>query len=174
MMRRDQLLETDLLNQKTPCMSLDFEKYAAKGNAFVRLVADELDAPRARAGRVISSVLHAIRSSLPTEDSLRLLGLLPFALKSVYVDGWAAGHEKKPVIHLNDFLARVMNEDADLALCDFGDYESEKEAVASVFRVLNYFVSDAEMAALIDTLPLPLHAFVRNSIGINAEAVQVV
>lgn len=173
-MRRGLLLINIVHHLKRSCMSLDFEKYAAKGNAFVRLVADELDAPRARAGRVISSVLHAIRSSLPVEDSLRLLGLLPFALKSVYVDGWAAGHERKPVIHLNDFLARVMNEDADLALCDFGDYESEKEAVASVFRVLNYFVTDTEMAAVVETLPVPLHAFVWDSIGINAGAAQVV
>ena len=34
-------------------MSLDFEKYAVKGNEFVRLVVEELEVPRDKAGRII-------------------------------------------------------------------------------------------------------------------------
>ena len=142
----------------------DFEFYAAKGNAFVRLVADELDAPRARSGRVIRSVLHALRNCLSHEESFRLLAQLPLVLKGVYVDGWHFDKDNTPVGHLNDFLAEVMKEDKELAAYDFGDYENEKIAVASVFRVLSCFITEAEMEHVLGILPSELHAFIKESI----------
>ena len=145
-------------------MLLDFEFYAAKGNAFVRLVADELDAPRARSGRVIRSVLHALRNRLTHEASFHLLAQLPIVLKGLYVDGWDYYRENPPISDLSDFLTEVMKEDDDLAAYDFGDYENEMAAVASVFRVLCCFISEKEMHHVLQLLPLPLTAFVKDSI----------
>ena len=49
-------------------MSLDFEKYGAKGNEFIHLVAEELKVPRDMAGRIIRAVLHALRNRLRNID----------------------------------------------------------------------------------------------------------
>jgi uncharacterized protein (DUF2267 family) len=145
-------------------MLLDFEFYAAKGNAFVRLVADELDAPRARSGRVIRSVLHALRNRLTHEESFRLLAQLPLVLKGVYVDGWNFNKDNNPISHINDFLHEVMKVDGELAACDFGDYENEQSAVAAVFRVLSCFISEQEMENVLNVLPVELHTFIKDSI----------
>jgi uncharacterized protein (DUF2267 family) len=69
-------------------MALDFEKYAAKGNEFVRLVAEDLQVSHDRAGRIIRAVFHALRNRLNHEESFQLLAQLPMVLKGVYVDGW--------------------------------------------------------------------------------------
>lgn len=145
-------------------MSMDFEFYAAKGNAFVRLVADELDAPRARSGRVIRSVLHALRNRLTHEESFHLLAQLPMVLKGVYVDGWKFDKDGSRITHVNDFLDEVMKEDDEMAAYDFGDYENEKLAVAAVFRVLSCFITEREMENILNILPAELHQFIKESI----------
>lgn len=145
-------------------MSLDFEFYAAKGNAFVRLVADELDAPRARSGRVIRSVLHALRNRLTHEESFRLLAQLPMVLKGVYVDGWKFDKDGSRISHVNDFLEEVLKEDDELAAYDFGDYENGKLAVAAVFRVLSCFITERAMENILNILPIALHQFIKESI----------
>jgi uncharacterized protein (DUF2267 family) len=144
-------------------MSLDFEFYAAKGNAFVRLIADELDAPRARSGRVIRSVLHALRNRLTHEESFILLEQLPMVLKGLYVDGWDYNKATRPITHINDFLDEVMKEDDELAPYDFGDHENETAAVASFFRVLSCFVSEQQLRNIMHVLPAPVNQFIRDS-----------
>ena len=64
-------------------MSLDFEKYAVKGNEFVRLVAEELDVSLDKAGRIIRAVFHALRNRRSHEESFQLLVQLPMSLKGV-------------------------------------------------------------------------------------------
>ena len=88
-------------------MSLDFEKYAAKGNEFVRLVADELEVSREKAGRIIRSVFHALRNRLTHEESFQLMAQLPMVLKGVYVDGWHFDKDLDRIRHINDFLDEI-------------------------------------------------------------------
>ncbi len=54
-------------------MPLDFEKYAVKGNEFVRLVAEELLMSKDKTGRIIRAVLHALRNRLSHKESFQLL-----------------------------------------------------------------------------------------------------
>ncbi len=70
-------------------MTLDFEKYAAKGNEFINKLAEHLNDPdnRDRAGRILRSVLRALRNRLTVEESLQLISQLPMAIKAVYVEG---------------------------------------------------------------------------------------
>ncbi len=146
-------------------MSLDFEKYAAKGNEFVNLVAEELQQPRDKAGRVVRAVFHALRNRLTHEESFQLMAQLPVALKGVYVDGWKFNKGFNRIRHLNDFLDEVRREDGGLAGFDFGNDSMAEITVASVFKVLSYFVSEEEMNDVRAVMPAELKEFIKESIA---------
>jgi uncharacterized protein (DUF2267 family) len=146
-------------------MSLDFEKYAAKGNEFVNLVAEELQQPRDKAGRVVRAVFHALRNRLTHEESFQLMAQLPVALKGVYVDGWKFNKGFNRIRHLNDFLDEVRREDGGLAGFDFGNDSMAEMTVASVFKVLSYFVSEEEMNDVRAVMPAELKEFIKESIA---------
>ena len=79
-------------------MSIDFEKYAIKGNEFVSLITNALSVPKERAGRIIRAVFHSIRNRLTHEESFQLLAQLPMSLKGVYVDGWKFNKDLKRMV----------------------------------------------------------------------------
>ena len=145
-------------------MSIDFEKYAIKGNEFVRLVTDAISVPKERVGRIIRAVFHSIRNRLTHEESFQLIAQLPMSLKGVYVDGWKFNKDFKRITHLSDFLEEVRKEDGGLAGYDFGDQLTTKKAVSAVFNALQYFISEGEMQAIVDILPAELKVFVEESI----------
>jgi uncharacterized protein (DUF2267 family) len=146
-------------------MSLDFEKYALKGNEFVHLVADDLKTPKDKAGRIIRAVLHALRNRLSHEESFQLLAQLPMVLKGVYVDGWKFDKDFNRITHIDDFLDEVRKEDGGLAGYDFGNNEKASAAVAAVFKAMGYFVSEGEMNDVIAEMPAALKEFIKKSIG---------
>jgi uncharacterized protein (DUF2267 family) len=146
-------------------MSLDFNKYASKGNDFVLLVAESLEVQREKAGRIIRAVLHALRNRLSHEESFQLLAQLPMALKGVYVDGWKFDKDFKRISHVNDFLDEVRQEDGKLAGYDFNNSDKTRAAVSSVFKALSYFVSEGEMNDIIAVLPKELKEFIKESIA---------
>jgi uncharacterized protein (DUF2267 family) len=148
-------------------MSLDFEKYAAKGNEFVHLVTEELKVPRDMAGRIIRAVLHALRNQLSHEESFHLIAQLPMVLKGVYVDGWNFDKNFSRIRHVDDFLDQVRQEDGGRAGYDFGNNIKARFTVGSVFRALSYFVSEGEMNDIIDVLPAEMKEFTRYALASN-------
>jgi uncharacterized protein (DUF2267 family) len=146
-------------------MSLEFEKYAAKGNEFVKLVTDDLDIPRNKAARTIRAVLHALRNRLNHEESFQLMAQLPVALKGVYVDGWQFDSNFTRINNIEDFLEEVRKEDMELAGYDFGNDKSAQKAIAAVFRAMNYFVSEGEFNDFTAKLPEEVKKFIRDSIA---------
>ena len=147
-------------------MSLDFEK-KGEGNEFVRLVAEELEVSVDKAGRIIRAVFHALRNRLSHEESFQLLAQLPVSLKGVYVDGWRFNKDFHRISYINDFLDGVRQEDGGLAGYDFGNNSKAGVAVASIFKALNYFVSEVEMNDIIDVMPTELKQFIKESIAGN-------
>ena len=146
-------------------MSLDFEKYAAKGNEFVRLVADDLEVSRDKAGRIIRAVFHALRNRLSHEESFQLMAQLPMVLKGVYADGWHFDKDLKRIKHINDFLDEVKMEDAGMAGYDFGNQASAKVAVGAVFKALHFFVTEGEMNDITGVMPGELKKFIAETIA---------
>lgn len=146
-------------------MSLDFEKYAAKGNEFVKLVAEELKIPRDMAGRIIRAVLHALRNRLSHEESFQLIAQLPMVLKGVYVDGWSFDKDFTRIRQVEDFLDEVRKEDGGLAGYDFGNNIKARFTTGSVFKALSYFVSEGEMNDIIDVLPGEMKEFTRHALA---------
>ncbi len=146
-------------------MSLDFDKYAAKGNELVNMLADDLVVPRDNAGRIMRAVLHALRKRLTLEESFQLMSQLPMALKGVYIEGWKIPTTTKRIIHLKEFLDEIRNEDGLTAGYDFGNDERTKIAVSGVFRTLNFYISKGEMEDIIGVLPNEIKKFVQSTIG---------
>lgn len=136
-------------------MTLNFEKYAAKGNEFINKLAEHLgDAEnRDRAGRILRCVLKALRNRLTVEESLQLMAQLPMAIKAVYVEGWKIHHEFVRIKTMEQFAAEVMREDGYAAWRDFSSMEEAEHAIEAVMKTLADYVSAGELHDIIDLMP---------------------
>lgn len=148
-------------------MTTDFNKYAAKGNELLKVLAEDLEIPRGKAGRILRAVLHALRDHLSIEESLQVISQLPVALKGVYVDQWNMPQKNPRIHHVKQFLDEVRKYDAGLAGYDFGNDESAGRVVKAVFKTLNNYLSDGEFEDIIAVLPTEIKEFIRDSIGQN-------
>jgi uncharacterized protein (DUF2267 family) len=142
-------------------MVIDFEKYALKGNEFIRFVSLELEVPRDKAARIIRAVLHALRDRLPYEESFQLLAQLPMAIKGIYVDGWTYRTQRQTARHLDEFLEAIREADGNLSGYDFGNNAQALRAMQSVFSALYEYISPGEIEDVLGTLPRALREFVR-------------
>jgi uncharacterized protein (DUF2267 family) len=146
-------------------MSLDFDKYAAKGNEVVRMLAEDLQTNRDKAARILRAVLHSLRKRLTKQEAFQFMAQLPMALKAVFVDGWKFDEPYVRKGHLHDFFEEIRAEDGLTPAYDFGNDEKAGLAVAAVFRTLNYFVSEGEKDDLIAVLPQEIKKFVQDALG---------
>lgn len=137
---------------------MNFEKYAAKGNLFIKELAQELGDPdnRARAGRVLKAVLRALRDRLSHEESMHLLAQLPMCIKALYVDGWKLTKTPEKIRSIPDFIAEVRKHDSPRGELDFADDEQAVQAVKAVFRVIKRHISDGEAQDVEAELPRQL------------------
>jgi uncharacterized protein (DUF2267 family) len=135
---------------------MNLEKYAASGNEFLREVAEELRIPGdiEMAGRIVRSVLHALRARLTLEEAFDLMAQLPLALRGVFGDGWrpTKGPDKS-LRTAEDFLNAVTAQDPRTSLRDFPNPMRTQHAVQAVFRVLKRHVSRGESADVAGQLP---------------------
>lgn len=134
-------------------MTLDFNKYAMKGNEFLNRLEDNLgNDDRARAARILRSTFRVLRNHLSFEESLQLLSQLPMAIKAVYVDGWNKGDHKK-IKTVDDFLIEIIQEEGNSAWCDFSSSEEIIDCVRAVIDTMRLYISDEEMEQALGTLP---------------------
>lgn len=148
-------------------MALEFEKYAAKGNELVNMLAEDLEVPRDNAARILRSTLHALRNRLPIDENFQVMSQLPMIIKSVYVEGWKPTVKFERMNHLHEFLDEIRKQDGPTAGYDFGNDDNAKRAVRAVFRTLSYFISKGELEDIIGALPLEIKKFIRNAVGEN-------
>lgn len=144
-------------------MTLDFEKYAKKGNEFMHRLEGNLNVEdRAHAGRILRCTFRVLRNHLTFEESLQLMAQLPMALKAVYVDGWSAAAHKK-IKTAEQFLAEIVQEDGNSAWRDFGSEDEIVSAVRAVIDTLRMFVSDDEIDQALGTLPSKVRSLFESS-----------
>jgi uncharacterized protein (DUF2267 family) len=142
-------------------MVIDFDKYALKGNEFMRFVALELEVPRDKASRIVRAVLHALRNRLSHEESFQLMAQLPMAIKGIYVEGWKYDAQPQRMRHLDEFLQAIREADGNLSGYDFGNNAHALRAVQAVFLALYEYVSPGEMRDILNQLPHSLRELVR-------------
>ena len=149
-------------------MSLNFNQYAAEGNTFLKQYAKELclsEDPE-RAGRVLSSILHGLRSIISVEESLQFIAQLPMFLKAVYVNGWSIKANKQKVKDVEDFIGLIRSLDGKTSLYDFESDEIAEDYIFSTFLVLRKYVSSEEMDDIRSELPKRLKDLIFNRIFI--------
>ena len=90
-------------------MALNFNQFAAEANAFLKKYTKEmnLDNDKEKAGRILSSILHALRDVISPQESLQLIAQFPMFLKAVYVNGWTS-HKKENGNDYTDDTADVI------------------------------------------------------------------
>jgi uncharacterized protein (DUF2267 family) len=144
-------------------MTLDFEKYAKKGNEFLHHLEDNLNTEdRAHAGRILRSTFRVLRNHLTFEESLQLLAQLPIALKGVYVDGWSAAAHRK-IKTAEEFLYEIVQEDGNNAWRDFSNEDEILLAVRAVLNTLRIYVSGPELDQALGTLPTKVRRIFESS-----------
>jgi uncharacterized protein (DUF2267 family) len=134
---------------------MNFETYMAKANVFLRDVAVGIGEPenKAKAGRVLRAVLHALRSRLTADESIHLIAQLPLLIKGIYVDGWHLNQLKDQSNDFSDFLTTVKKFDGNLGDKDFSDDCKSLDMIRGVLGVLKKYVSEGEIQHLKVQLP---------------------
>ena len=147
-------------------MALNFNQYAVEGNTFLKEYAKELglsDNPES-AGRILSAILHGLRSIISIEESLQLLAQLPMFLKGVYVNGWSTKANKKKVKDVEGFIDLIRSFDGKTSVYDFKSNEIAEDYIYSTFKALRRYVSSGEMEDIRGELPKRLKGLIFNHI----------
>ncbi len=138
-------------------MALNFEKHAAKGNKFVKDVAEYLgDVNRDKAGRQLKAVLHGLRDLLTVEESLHLIAQLPMVIKGVYVDNWKISGSPRRIRSINHFCEDLRQIAGLTADEDFSTNEDCLDAIHAVFTVIKETVSEGEIEDIRAIMPREL------------------
>ena len=145
-------------------MALNFNQYAAEGNAFLKEYAEEMnlaDNPD-KAGRILSAVLHGLREIISVEESLQLIAQLPMFLKAVYVNAWSIKTKKNKVKRMEEFIDLVRSFDGVTSIYDFENNEVAEHYINTTFFVLRKYISPGEMQDIRDELPKDLKDMIFN------------
>lgn len=140
-------------------MALNFDKYAAEGNRFLKEYAQEMDLAneQMKSGRILVSTLHALREIISFAESLQLIAQMPMFLKAIYANRWNVKKNRSRVKSVEDFmdLVRILNEPA--SINDFG-YENEllEHYIRTTFLFLRKYISYGEMEDIKSELPKKL------------------
>lgn len=146
-------------------MALNFNQFAAEGNTFMKEYAKQMNLGNDtnKAGRILSSVLHAFRDVISNQESLQLIAQLPMFLKAVYVNGWT-NHKTKKVRTMTDFIKLVRKYDGLTASQDFETDELTENYIDTTFILLRQYISLGELEDLRSSLPKELKSIVYNNV----------
>lgn len=140
-------------------MAVQFEKYAAKGNELLARLDRELGSKGTdHAGRVLKSVLHALRNRITPQESSQIMAQLPMALKALYVDGWKMSTLHKSIHTIDDFADEVIMEAGRTAWRDFSGKADALLGIRAVMKVLAEFIAPGEFSDLAAVLPQSLRS----------------
>lgn len=136
-------------------MTIDFEKYAMKGNEFMNILARRLgdENNRDRAGRVLRHVFAVLRNHISPEESLQLLSQLPVAIKGVYVDGWTLSHAKERARTFDSLVNELAESEGSVIWKDFSNREEIIDSIRAVVETMGHYVSKGELMQAFGTLP---------------------
>ena len=148
-------------------MALNFNQYATEGNTFLKNYTKEMNLGdnKDKAGRILSSILHALRDIIPTEESLQLIAQFPMFLKAVYVNGWTIKKNRPKIKKMADFVDLVRKHDGPSAINDF-EYSDEvaEQYIDTTFILRRQYISLGEMEDIRDGLPKDLKSMIYSNI----------
>ncbi len=152
---------------KNNIMATPFDKYAAKGNELLHLLAEDLQISNEKAFRILKAVLHVLRDHVSINESMQMMSQLPVAIKGIYVEQWMVDAPVKTLHTPHDFFNEVVRYDKGTVLADFENYGAIEKSVKAVFRTLNYYLSDGEFEDIIAVMAAEIKKLIEDSIGKN-------
>jgi uncharacterized protein (DUF2267 family) len=148
-------------------MALNFNEYAKDGNTFLKEYAKEMNLGEdtQKAGRIFSSIMHALRDLISPQESLQFIAQLPMFLKAVYVNGWQMKKAKPKVKKMAEFIDLVRKHDGVAAVNDF-EYNDEvaERYIDTTFIYLRKYISLGEMEDIRDGLPKELKSMIYSNL----------
>jgi len=146
-------------------MALNFNQFAADGNTFLKEYTKQMNlgTDTKKAGRILSSILHALRDVISTQESLQLISQLPMFLKAVYVNGWT-NHKTKKIKTMTDFIDLVRKYDGVSSVNDLASDELAENYIDTTFIVLRQYISLGELEDLRSSLPKELKSMIYTNI----------
>ena len=148
-------------------MALNFNEYAKDGNTFLKEYAREMNLGEdtQKAGRIFSSIMHALRDLISPQESLQFIAQLPMFLKAVYVNGWQMKKQKPKVKKMAEFVDLVRKHDGVAAVNDF-EYNDEvaERYIDTTFIYLRKYISLGEMEDIRDGLPKELKSMIYSNL----------
>ncbi len=126
---------------------MNFETYITKANLFLKEIAIVIGEPenKAKAGRVLTAVLYALRTRLTAEESIHFLAHLPILIKGVYVEGWHLIKLTDQTSNHSDFLSEAKTFKGNTDYEDFIDDRHSLEMIRGVLHVLKTYVRESEI-----------------------------
>lgn len=146
-------------------MALNFTQFAAEGNAFLKKYAKEMNLANNtdKAGRILSSILHALRDVITPEESLQLISQFPMFLKAVYVNGWTIQKRQK-IKTMSEFIDLIRKHDGITSAHDFESNEVAENYIDTTFIILRKYISLGELEDLRTVLPKNLKSMIYQNI----------
>ena len=146
-------------------MALNFTQFSNEANSFLKNYTKEmsLDNDTDKAGRILSSILHALRDVISTEESLNLISQFPMFLKAVYVNGWTL-QKKQKIKTMPEFIDLVRKYDGVTSVHDFQSDELAENYIDTTFILLRKYISLGEMEDIRTSLPKDLKSMVYQNI----------
>lgn len=146
-------------------MALNFTQFATEGNTFLKKYAKEMNLANNtdKAGRILSSILHALRDVITTQESLQLISQFPMFLKAVYVNGWTIQKRQK-IKTMTEFIDLVRKYDGVTSVYDFESDEVAENYIDTTFIILRKYISLGELEDLRTVLPKNLKSMIYQNI----------
>ncbi len=146
-------------------MGLNFNQYAKEANSFLKDYSKQmnLNDDVEKAGRILSAILHGLRSIISTEESLQFIAQLPMFLKAVYVNGWTL-KKRQRVKNMVDFIDLIRECSGKTSLYDFESDEKAENYIKTTFIVLRKYVSLGELEDIRDEMPKELKSIIYQNI----------
>jgi len=146
-------------------MALNFNQFAAEANTFLKEYAKEMNLGKdtEKAGRILSSILHALRDVITNEESLQLISQFPMFLKAVYVNGWTS-KKKEKIKTMAEFIDLARKYNGLTSVHDLGSDELAENYIDTTFILLRKYISLGEMKDIRTHLPKQLKSMVYHNI----------
>ena len=124
-----------------------FDKTVQTTNIWLDEIMDRLGPDRHLAWHVLGSVLRALRDRLPLDEAAHLGAQLPLLVRGLYYGEWHPASGIRKDRHQEEFLAHVAEEMNGARPVDI------KEAVRTVFRVLDKHIATGQAQKAASSLP---------------------
>ena len=136
-------------------MAINYPRLTTEGNNFLQVMARELGCPDdpVKAGRLVTAVLHVLRSQLTTDQVANLIAQVPMPLKIILVKEWQPANVWPQSRSLDDFLTEIKFYHPRTTSTDFPTVDSIENTVVVVFRHLGTILPKRNLQLLIQNLP---------------------